>query len=87
MIEIPIRKLKGVRNMHKDFRRGQSILEYTLILGAIIAVLVFILLRPSGIKDKVGNAYEKTSNAVGDTTDDLTGHGVFGDGGGGVPVD
>ena len=55
---------------------GQSILEYTLVLGAVIAVVVFVLLGRGGIKDKVQDAYEETGNAITKTTSDLN-SGVF----------
>jgi len=72
-----INQKKEIQGMRKYCKKGQSILEYTLILGAVIAVLVFVLLRPGGIKEKIGNAYEKTGDALEDTTNDLTGS-VFG---------
>ena len=56
--------------------RGQSILEYTLVLGAVIAVVVAVLFGSGGIKDKVQSAYTKTGTAVEKTSDDLT-SGVF----------
>ena len=65
--------------MEKCFKKGQSILEYTLILGAVIAVLVVALLGTSGqggIKNKVGSAYDKAGNAISTTTSDLS-HGIF----------
>lgn len=62
--------------MRKDLRTGQSILEYTLLLGAIIAVLVAVLLGNGGIKSKVENAYKKTGTALETTTNDLTA-GIF----------
>ena len=62
--------------MKKDRRRGQSILEYTLLLGAIIAVLVIVLLNEGGIKGKVQNTYNKVGTAIESTSNDLT-TGVF----------
>lgn len=55
---------------------GQSILEYTLVLGAVIAVIVFVLLGKGGIKDKVQASYERTGDAITQTTNDLS-SGVF----------
>ena len=55
---------------------GQSILEYTLVLGAVIAVIVFVLLGPGGIKQKVQDSYVQTGDAITQTTADLT-SGVF----------
>ena len=58
------------------YRKGQSILEYTLVLGAVIAVIVFVLLGEGGIKQKVQDAYTKSGDAISNTTRDLTA-GVF----------
>ena len=58
------------------YESGQSILEYTLVLGAVIAVVVYVLLNPTGIKNKVQEAYLKSGDAISKTADDLT-TGVF----------
>ena len=60
-------------------QKGQSILEYTLILGAVIAVLAAALLNSGGIKDKIGTSYDKVGNALENAVDDLT-SGMFYDG-------
>jgi Flp pilus assembly pilin Flp len=62
--------------MRRNLKTGQSILEYTLLLGAVIAVIVFVLLKSGGIKSKVEDAYDKTGQALENTTTDLTG-GIF----------
>ena len=62
--------------MRMRHESGQSILEYTLVLGAVIAVIVFVLLGDGGIKDKVEDAYTKTGDAIDKTTVDLD-EGVF----------
>lgn len=62
--------------MANGYRKGQSILEYTLVLGAVIAVVVFVLLGQGGIKQKVQEAYTKSGDAITQTTNDLT-SGVF----------
>jgi Flp pilus assembly pilin Flp len=51
-------------------------LEYTLVLGAVIAVIVFVLLGNGGIKQKVEDAYSKSGDAISKTADDLNA-GVF----------
>ena len=57
---------------------GQSILEQTLVLGAVIAVVVYVLLDPtSGIKTKVQKAYLNAGSAVDKTVTDTGGAGVF----------
>ena len=62
--------------MRRNRRKGQSILEYTLLLGAIIAVLIAVLLSDGGVKSKVEETYTKVGGALTKTTDDLT-IGVF----------
>jgi Flp pilus assembly pilin Flp len=63
--------------MKKEFKKGQSILEYTLVLGAVIAVIVAVLLGTGGIKDKIQTAYTTSGTALKNTTDSLNGK-VFG---------
>ena len=58
--------------MRLRHRVGQSILEYTLVLGAAIAVIVLVLLRTGGIKDQVKDAYVKSGNALSATADNIT---------------
>ena len=57
-------------------RTGQSILEYTLILGAVISVVVWAIFGAGGVKTNVENAYKATGTALETTTGDLQG-GVF----------
>lgn len=63
--------------MKRELRKGQSILEYTLLLGAIIAVLVAVLMGRGGIKEKVTGVYDKTGKAIGKVTNNMD-TGVFG---------
>jgi len=63
--------------MKRDFRKGQSILEYTLLLGAIIAVVIAVLLSNGGMKSKVEDTYGAFGNAVSKTSDDIQTTGVF----------
>ncbi|MFA5005723.1 MAG: hypothetical protein WC561_06345 [Candidatus Omnitrophota bacterium] len=62
--------------MRKNRRKGQSILEYTLLLGAIIAVLIAVLLNDGGVKSKVQTTYNAVGDSLTKTTTDLT-LGVF----------
>lgn len=57
-------------------KKAQSILEYTLLLGAIIAIIVAVLLSEGGIKSKVRSTYDTFGNTVSNATSDLT-TGVF----------
>ncbi|MFA5157449.1 MAG: Flp family type IVb pilin [Candidatus Omnitrophota bacterium] len=57
--------------MRKMRREGQSILEYTLLLGAIIAVIVAVLLGgQSSMKGKVEDTYDAFGNAISNTAND-----------------
>ncbi|MCP4652934.1 MAG: hypothetical protein GY858_06070 [Candidatus Omnitrophica bacterium] len=58
-------------------KKAQGILEYTLLLGAIIAVVVTVMMKEGGVASKVSDTYEKAATAIETTTDDLT-SGVFG---------
>jgi Flp pilus assembly pilin Flp len=62
--------------MNKIYRKGQSILEYTLLLGAIIAVLIAVLLN-GGARGSMQKAYNKVGNSLTDTVNKLDGQ-VFG---------
>ncbi len=65
---------EGGEKMRRDFKKGQSILEYTLLLGAVITVIVVALF--GGVKGKIQGAYDKAGDAIQSTTDDLTA-GIF----------
>lgn len=60
-------------------RKAQSILEYTLLLGAVVAVIVSVLLGSGGIKSKVEDAYETSGDAIENVTGQLN-QGIFGGG-------
>jgi Flp pilus assembly pilin Flp len=57
-------------------RVGQSTLEYTLILAAVIAVVVMVLFGSGGLQCKMGSAYNATGTALTNTTNSLNA-GVF----------
>jgi Flp pilus assembly pilin Flp len=78
--------MRGGEEMLTRLRKGQSVLEYTLLLGAVIAVIVAVLLGTGGddessIKGKIKGAYEDAGSAIEEVTSEMT-HGVFGMGGG-----
>jgi Flp pilus assembly pilin Flp len=50
-------------------RKGQGILEYTLLLGAIIAIVVIVLMGNGGIGSKVKDTYSRVGNATNGTLD------------------
>ena len=61
----------------KRRRKAQSILEYTLLLGAIIAVIVSVLLGSNGIQGKTTSVYNAAGGAIETITNKMT-NGVFG---------
>jgi len=71
-------------------KKAQSIVEYTLVLGAIIAIVATVMFaRDVGIRDRTRQIYNRTSDVVNQTRAHVEGKGVFnlsgGGGGGGVP--
>ena len=48
----------------KNANKGQSMLEYTLLMGAVIAVLVIVLLKEGGMKSHIEKAYTSTGEAM-----------------------
>ena len=58
--------------MKEGATHGQSVLEYTLLLGAVITVLVTILLKQGGMATYVGNAYNDTGAAFSRSVHNLT---------------
>ena len=60
--------------MSRKGRKGQSILEYTLLLAAIIAVIVIVI--TGTFRPQVKATYERVGGALGNTTNNLN-FGVF----------
>lgn len=58
--------------MRKDFKRGQSILEYTLLLSMVIAIIVTVLMAKGGLRGKVKSSYDKVGDALEEATSNLT---------------
>jgi Flp pilus assembly pilin Flp len=76
----------GEQEMKRNLERGQSILEYTLVLGAVIAVIVLVMFRANdGVKDKVKGVYDNAAKAIGYAGEKMTSEnaGVFYSGTGG----
>ena len=63
-------------NLRKK-RKAQGILEYTLLLAAIIAVIISVLFGTGGLKTKLASVYNKTTGAMNSTSANATA-GVFG---------
>ncbi len=63
--------------MKRNRRKGQSILEYTLLLGAVISVIVYALLSSGGIKSKIQGTYDKAGETLGTVTSNMN-QGIFG---------
>ena len=68
--------------MLRGVRKSQGVLEYTLLLGAIIAVIVAVLLGSGdrSIKGRVEEAYLTAGDAIDKVTDSMS-QGIFGMGG------
>jgi len=63
----------------RNSKSGQSILEYTLLLGVVIGIIVVILLGTGGgggMQGTIREAYNKTGEALNSTATNLTG-GLF----------
>lgn len=53
-------------------KKAQAILEYALLLAAIIAIVIAVLFSKGGIKSKVQSTYNKIGTALESTTNDFT---------------
>jgi len=55
-------------------KRGQAILEYALLLGAVVAVIVVAIIGSgnNSIKNRVSGVYSKMGNVLEDSVDDLS---------------
>lgn len=65
-------------------KKAQSVLEYTLILAVLVGVIIAVLLgvnNSGGLKKKVQDAYDNSTNAITNTSNETSGHGIFGAGG------
>ncbi len=58
--------------MKAGFKKGQSMLEYALLLAAVIAIVIAVLIGKGGIQEKVKGSYTKIGNALETTTANLT---------------
>jgi len=60
----------------KKNSKGQSILEYTLILGVVIGIVILVVFRSGGMKSAINDTYNKSATAINTTTSELN-KGVF----------
>lgn len=59
--------------MNRKLKSGQGVLEYALLLGAIIAVMVTAFLTSgTGFKDKIKTAYDGTGTTIGNVVNSIT---------------
>ena len=59
--------------------KGHSILEYTLVIGAVMAVIILVLLggtKTSNVKNKIHRTYTKAADAI-NVTDRDADTGIF----------
>ena len=59
------------------FKKSQGILEYTLLLGAIVAIVVLVMMKQGGVGTKVKGTYETIGGAISSSNDDAVGRGVL----------
>ena len=58
-------------------RKAQGLLEYTLLLGAIVAIVVVVLMGQGGIGGKTKATYMKSGNAMTNVMNASNSFGVF----------
>ena len=65
--------------MVRNKRKAQSILEYTLVVGAVIAVFIFVLFGSGtgSVKNRIHRVYSKTSDGLAKTEANTGDKGVF----------
>lgn len=63
----------GVITMEQSSRGGQSVLEYTLLLGVVITIIVAAMVARGGtIRSGVERAYDRAGDAIGNAAMDIT---------------
>lgn len=62
--------------MKRNFKKGQSLLEYTLLLAMVIALILFVLFSGSGIEPKMKATYNKVGTAI-DNVNTTISEGIF----------
>jgi Flp pilus assembly pilin Flp len=54
----------GEQEMKRNLKRGQSILEYTLLLAMVIALILFVLFSSGGLRGKMETSYTNVGTAI-----------------------
>ena len=52
--------------------KAQGILEYTIMLAAVVAIIMAVMLGKGGVGSKIASSYNAMGSAVNNTTNDLT---------------
>ena len=63
--------------MLTKMKKAQGLLEYTLLLGAIVAIVVVVLMGQGGLASKVKTTYNTVGSTTTNTVDSAAGYGVF----------
>ena len=63
--------------MLRKQRKAQGLLEYTLLLGAIVAIVIVVLMGNGGLASKVKDTYDTVGNTTNNTAHNAQGYGVF----------
>ena len=58
-------------------RKAQGLLEYTLLLGAIVAIVLVVLMGQGGVASKVKGTYNTVGDTMQNTANSAKGYGVF----------
>jgi len=59
--------------MKRPPKTGQSIVEYTLLLGVVVGIIAVVMLSSGGkVRKGVADAYNKAGDALGNATTNLT---------------
>ncbi len=53
-------------------RKAQGMLEYTLMLGVVVAIVVAVLFKKGGVGSSINHSYNALGNGLNRTVDDMT---------------
>jgi len=63
--------------MLTKMKKAQGLLEYTLLLGAIVAIVIVVLMGQGGLASKVKTTYNTVGSTTTNTVDSASSYGVF----------